>query len=105
MGWFSLWLLFSVSTLTMQVPAAALVIDGEVVAAVAEERLNRIKYYARFPKQAIAAVLSMANLKAQDIDPGVIPRNTKANLIPKFKYLLNHPHLASAIDTDRKKTD
>ena len=74
--------------------AAALVIDGEVVAAIAEERLNRIKYYARFPKRAIAAVLSMANLQVQDIDHVAIPRNPRANLIPKFKYLLNHPHLA-----------
>ena len=42
--------------------AAALLIDGQPVAAIAEERLNRVKYYARFPSMAIRSCLDMAGL-------------------------------------------
>ena len=77
--------------------AAALVIDGDVVAAIAEERLNRIKYYARFPKRSIHALLSMANLKPQDIDHIAIPRDPKANLLPKLSYLLRNPKLTPGL--------
>ena len=41
--------------------SAALVQDGEVVFAVAEERLNRIKHYAGFPCLAIKACLDCCN--------------------------------------------
>ena len=77
--------------------AAALVIDGNVVAAIAEERLNRIKYYARFPKRSIRALLSMANLKPQDIEHIAIPQDPKANLLPKLSYLLRNPNLAPGL--------
>ena len=36
--------------------AAALLVDGVPAVAIAEERLNRIKYYANFPKLAIRTV-------------------------------------------------
>lgn len=48
--------------------AAALVIDGEIVAAVQEERFSRKKHDARFPESAITYCLSHANLRLQDLD-------------------------------------
>lgn len=48
--------------------AAALVVDGRVVAAAAEERFNREKHSARFPVQAIAYCLSEAGLALADVD-------------------------------------
>jgi len=48
--------------------AAALVVDGEIVAAVQEERFTREKYDARFPKQAIAYCLAEAGLSAAQLD-------------------------------------
>jgi carbamoyltransferase len=48
--------------------AAALVIDGEIVAAAQEERFTRIKHDADFPKQAVNYCLSEANLSAGDLD-------------------------------------
>jgi len=84
--------------------AAALVIDGEVVGAIAEERLNRIKYYARFPAQSVACLLEMAQLKPQDIDHIAIPRNRRANFTAKLRYLLSHPQRAhSLLQTGRKQ--
>lgn len=48
--------------------AAALVVDGAVVAAVEEERLNREKHSNRFPRRAIEACLSMADVKLSEVD-------------------------------------
>jgi carbamoyltransferase len=48
--------------------AAALVVEGRVVAAVAEERFNREKHSARFPVRAIEYCLSEAGLALADID-------------------------------------
>src|SRR5579871_4814837 len=48
--------------------AAALVIDGELVAAVAEERISRRKHTGEFPSGAIRACLDYAGLGVADID-------------------------------------
>nr|WTA00264.1 hypothetical protein OH820_03675 [Streptomyces sp. NBC_00857] len=48
--------------------AAALVVDGTVVAAVEEERLNREKHTNRFPLRAAAACLEQAGLGLDDLD-------------------------------------
>ncbi len=48
--------------------AAALVVDGEVVSALQEERLTREKNDDRFPQQAIAACLERADLSIEDLD-------------------------------------
>ena len=48
--------------------SAAIIIDGEPVVAIAEERLNRVKYYAGFPKLAVRQCLESANLSFSDID-------------------------------------
>jgi carbamoyltransferase len=48
--------------------AAALVIDGETVAAVAEERIARRKHTGDFPAGAIASCLAQTGLRVQDID-------------------------------------
>ena len=68
--------------------AAALLIDGMVVGAIAEERLNRRQYYARFPGLAIRQLLAMGNLRPSDIDIIAIPRKPNANLLPKMTYAL-----------------
>ena len=48
--------------------AAALLVDGRVVAAVAEERLNRRKHCGDFPKGAIASCLAQVGLSIDDVD-------------------------------------
>lgn len=48
--------------------AAALVIDGRVVAAAQEERFTRIKHDESFPKQAIDFCLRFADLKLSDLN-------------------------------------
>src|ERR1041385_6806645 len=48
--------------------AAALVIDGEIVACVAEERLNRRKHTGEFPARSIHYCLQERNLALEDVD-------------------------------------
>ena len=48
--------------------AAALVVDGAIVAAVAEERISRNKHTGDFPKGAIASCLATAGLDISHVD-------------------------------------
>jgi carbamoyltransferase len=48
--------------------AAALVVDGEIVAAAQEERFTRKKHDERFPEHAVAYCLKEAGLTAEDVD-------------------------------------
>ncbi len=48
--------------------AAALLIDGKIIAAASEERFSRIKQHAGFPYKAIRWILEYAKLNLDDID-------------------------------------
>ena len=48
--------------------AAAIIVDGEIIAAAQEERFTRKKHDAIYPKNAINYVLKEANLKLNDVD-------------------------------------
>jgi len=48
--------------------AAALVVDGQIVAAAQEERFSRQKHDARFPKNAVRYCLEQGGLKSADLD-------------------------------------
>ena len=74
--------------------AAAVVCDGTLVAAVEEERFNRVKYAAGFPAQAIRYCLKEANLKLEEIDHVAVPRNPYARLGTKLFYALRMPSFA-----------
>ena len=47
--------------------SAVLVRDGELVAAVEEERFRRVKHVAGFPTQAIRACLEMGGITGADV--------------------------------------
>jgi carbamoyltransferase len=101
--------------------SAAMVCDGRLIAAVEEERFNRVKYAAGFPAQAIRYCLKEAGLTLADIDHVAVPRNPYARLARKLFYALRMPSfarervkvlkkftgileaLALAFDTDPKK--
>jgi carbamoyltransferase len=48
--------------------AAALLVDGEIVAAAQEERFSRVKHDSGFPKQAVEYCLAEAGITAADLD-------------------------------------
>jgi carbamoyltransferase len=66
--------------------SAALVQDGVLVAAIAEERLNRRRHYAGFPALAVKAVLADARVSAEDIDHIAVSYDPTANLYKKMLF-------------------
>ena len=48
--------------------AAALLVDGKLVAAADEERFSRIKHDNRFPVHAVDFCLNRAGIKSYDLD-------------------------------------
>ena len=71
--------------------SAAIVQDGEVVFAIAEERLNRIKHYAGFPVLAVKACLDAVGAKHTDLDHVAVGHDSSANLRKKVQYAVAHP--------------
>src|SRR3954468_5544151 len=67
--------------------AAALVRDGELIAAAEEERFRRVKHWAGFPSQAIAYCLREAELNLGDVDHVAVNQNSSAQLPRKLAYL------------------
>jgi carbamoyltransferase len=74
--------------------SAAVVCDGRLVAAVEEERFNRVKYAAGFPGAAIRYCLKEAGLKLEEVDHVAVPRNPYARLGTKLFYALRMPSFA-----------
>ena len=68
--------------------SAALYVDGELVAAVEEERLRRIKHWAGFPSESIRYCLSEAGVKSDQIDHVAFSRDPMAHLFEKIVYTI-----------------
>jgi carbamoyltransferase len=66
--------------------AAAIIEDGRLIAAVEEERLNRVKHCAGFPEQAIRYCLAEAGVRLEDLDHIGISRDPSAHLHKKILY-------------------
>src|SRR5579872_1329626 len=71
--------------------SAAIVLDGEVKFAVAEERLNRHKHFGGFPALAVKACLDAVGAKISDIEHVAIGQDSDANLTKKVQYTLANP--------------
>ena len=70
--------------------SAALVRDGQLVAAVEEERYRRIKHVAGFPGQAMQACLTIGGIEPRDVDVFAVSRDPRAHLLRKAWFLLRH---------------
>lgn len=66
--------------------AAAIIRDGELIAAVEEERFNRIKHCAGFPTQSIEYCLRVAGIAIEDVEHIGISRSPSANLHKKILF-------------------
>lgn len=69
--------------------SATLLLNGQLLAAVEEERFRRIKHWAGFPTQSIQTVLGMAGINGRDISHVAISRDPKANLLRKGWFALS----------------
>ncbi|HKO42661.1 MAG TPA: carbamoyltransferase C-terminal domain-containing protein [Pyrinomonadaceae bacterium] len=66
--------------------AAAIIKDGELLAAVEEERFNRIKHCAGFPSEAVRYCLRAAGIQIEDIAHIGISRDPAAHLHKKVLF-------------------
>lgn len=88
--------------------SATLLINGEPVAAIAEERLNRIKYYAGFPSLSIKKCLEIADIDIKDVEHIAIGRNPNVNKFEKIRYTICNPMMIPnliKIKSSRNKLD
>ena len=71
--------------------SATLIKDGEIIAAVQEERFTRVKGDSSFPNNSINYCLNEGNLQIEDIDYVVFYENN----LNKFKRIIINHHLNS----------
>ncbi len=83
--------------------AACLVQDGQLVAAVEEERFTRIKHWAGFPQHAIRYCLEAGGVAPADLHHVALSANPKANLGPKAWFALQHPAFPGLRDRARRQ--
>ncbi len=69
---------------------ACLVVDGKLIAAIEEERLNRDKHTRVFPHMAIDRCLKIAGLSYHDIDHVAVSIKPTHNLNKKIFHCLSH---------------
>jgi len=84
--------------------SAVLVRDGELVAAVEEERFRRIKHVAGFPTEAVRACLKIGGIAGRDVHHIGVSRNPRAHLLGKGLFALRHRAERGA-DDDRAAND
>lgn len=77
--------------------SACILKDGEVIVALEEERIRRIKHWAGFPTEAIKYCLKDAGITIRDIDYVTISRDPSANVVKKIKHTLKNKVSLSAI--------
>ena len=78
--------------------SAAIVVDGRLIAAVEEERLNRVKYAAGLPARAIQFCLDQAGAKLTEVDHIAVPRDPWARLGTKLRFAGIREDLAAAFE-------
>ena len=70
--------------------SACIIVDGELIAAVEEERFTRIKHFTGFPKNSIDFCLSQSNLILEDIDLICVNYNKSYNFKEKYFFSLKN---------------
>lgn len=85
--------------------SAALIQNGQLIAAIEEERFNRVKHWAGFPTESIQYCLETAGINITELDHIAISSNPKANLTQKLRFTLEQrPTLSSLLDRFNKQS-
>jgi len=93
--------------------AAALIINGDIIAAAEEERFTRVKHTGSFPYHSIEYCLREAGITQNDVDCVAYFMNPKLRLIPTLKFnvataysrfihILNHQGIQGVINSAQK---
>ncbi|MBW4620010.1 MAG: hypothetical protein KME17_11725 [Cyanosarcina radialis HA8281-LM2] len=85
--------------------SASLMQNGQLVAAVEEERFTRVKHWAGFPDRSIRYCLEVGGISARDLDYVAVSFNPKANLGNKLLFTLQkRPSFKSLLDRFNKQS-
>ena len=84
--------------------SAVLLKDGKIVAAVEEERFNRVKHSAGFPSLAIRYCLDRAGIHISEVDHVGISRVPNAHLINDLTFVLYNRLMFSRQGLDRLRS-
>lgn len=76
--------------------SAAIFVNGEMIAAIEEERFTRIKHWSGFPLKAVEFCLKEAQVTIEEVDYIAIGRDTKAKLLKKLLFLAANPFVSFA---------
>jgi carbamoyltransferase len=68
--------------------AAAIVVDGKLVAAAEEERFRRLKHWAGFPSASIEYCLREAGVSLNHVEHIAVNRDPNARLLQRAKFIL-----------------
>ncbi len=84
--------------------SAAIVADGELVAAVEEERFNRVKHWAGFPAESIRYCLEQAAVSPRDLDHVAISFDPRANFLRRLGFVAtNWPSPRALLDRVKRQ--
>ena len=68
--------------------SACIILNGEIVAAIEEERLNRVKHYSGYPIKAIQECLDIAKIKSTELTDVAFNTKPYSNIIEKSLFFL-----------------
>jgi carbamoyltransferase len=82
--------------------SAVLVRDGELVVALEEERIRRIKHWAGFPSETIRKCLEIGGITGADVSHVAVSRDPRANLLRKAAFAFsNRMKLSNIVNRTR----
>ena len=70
--------------------SACIIINGKLIAAIEEERINRKKHYSGFPLNSIKECLKIAKIKEIDITDVAFNTRPLSNLLAKGIYYIKN---------------
>ncbi len=70
--------------------SACIIIDGKIIAAIEEERINRIKHFSGYPIKAIQECLNIGKLQSTEITDVAFNTKPLSNIIQKSLFFLKN---------------
>jgi carbamoyltransferase len=81
--------------------SAAIFVNGKMIAAIEEERFQRVKHWAGFPAKAISFCLKEAGVEIDKVDHIAIGRDPKAKFLKKILFMASQPMGSFKVIKDR----
>jgi carbamoyltransferase len=81
--------------------SAAIFVNGQMIAAIEEERFRRVKHWAGFPGLAVQFCLKEAGLSFEQVDYFAIGRDPKAKFSKKLLFLAKNPKMNLGVIKER----